>query len=121
MGVSGRIVFLGSLSEEKKFQYLSISDVYILSSIHEGFGIVLQEAMQVGLPVITTNNGGQVDFVEEGKNGFLLVFGDEDKMVDKIQQFYLDEELKIKFSNYNKKAVEKFEVKKICEEYTKVL
>lgn len=119
--VSNRIIFLGSTSEERKFQYLAISDVYILSSIHEGFGIVLQEAMQVGLPVIATNNGGQVDFVKDGESGFLIKFGNEDKMVDKIEQIYSDKELKIKFSDYNKKAVEKFEVKKICEEYVKVL
>ncbi|WP_269849835.1 glycosyltransferase [Methanosarcina horonobensis] len=65
-------MFLGFVSETKKFQYLQNSDVYVLSSLHEGFGIVLQEAMQVGLPIISTDSGGQVDFIKEGKNGILL-------------------------------------------------
>lgn len=70
--VPDRIHFLGYVAEEKKFQYLDNADIYVLSSAHEGFGIVLQEATQVGLPIVATNNGGQTDLVEDGKNGFIV-------------------------------------------------
>lgn len=121
LGVSDRIKFLGSIGEEQKFQYLAASDVFVLSSVHEGFGIVLQEAMQVGLPIIATDNGGQVDFVKEGDNGFLVKFGDENALVEKIEKIYSDNELKNKFSDYNKKAVEKFKTEIICKEYLNLL
>ncbi len=52
LNLHNRVKFLGDVSEELKFQYLANSDLYILSSLHEGFGIVLQEAMQVGLPIV---------------------------------------------------------------------
>ncbi|MES2668566.1 MAG: glycosyltransferase family 4 protein [Patescibacteria group bacterium] len=77
LGISSRVHMPGSVSHEKKFQYLSNADVYALSSLHEGFGIVIQEAMQVGLPVVATNEGGQVDLIKEGVNGYLVPVGDE--------------------------------------------
>ncbi|WP_436932559.1 glycosyltransferase family 4 protein [Halosimplex halobium] len=67
-GVADRIHFLGYVDEDRKFQYLECGDVYVLSSIHEGFGIVLQEAMQVGLPIVATDNGGQTDLLESVKS-----------------------------------------------------
>jgi len=64
LGVKDRLHLLGYVPEEKKFQYLDNSDIYVLSSIHEGFGIVLQEAMQVGLPIIATSRGGHTEYLE---------------------------------------------------------
>ena len=113
LNVSGRIHFLGFVSEIEKFQYLQNSDVYVLSSLHEGFGIVLQEAMQVGLPIISTDNGGQVDFIKEGKNGYLVHFGDVEALASVINKFEQDNQLKINFSEYNKEEAKKFENKKI--------
>src|SRR5665647_458806 len=117
LNVSGRIHFLGFVSEIEKFQYLQNSDVYVLSSLHEGFGIVLQEAMQVGLPIISTDNGGQVDFIKEGKNGYLVHFGDVEALASVINKFEQDNQLKINFSEYNKEEAKKFENKKICKKY----
>jgi len=121
LNISERIHFLGFVSEEKKFQYLSNADVYILSSVHEGFGIVLQEAMQVGLPIISTDNGGQVDFVNDGKNGYLIKFGDENNLVSKIDKLIRNKSLRIKFSMLNKKEINKFKDKNICREYLRKL
>ena len=117
-GVSDRVHLLGFVSEEKKFQYLDNSDVYVLSSVHEGFGIVLIEAMMVGLPIISTDNGGQVDFVTEGINGYLVTFGDVDKMVESINKVL---ENKKSFGKENIKKSKSYEIKKIAREYLKVM
>lgn len=121
LNVSDRIHFLGFVSETKKFQYLQNSDIYVLPSLHEGFGIVLQEAMQVGLPIVSTDNGGQVDFIKERKNGYLVHFGDVEALTGMIDKFRRDDQLKINFSEYNREEIKKFENKKICKEYLKIL
>lgn len=121
LNISDRIHFLGFVSEEKKFQYLSNADVYVLSSVHEGFGIVLQEAMQVGLPIISTDNGGQVDIIKEGKNGYLIKFGDVGGLAEKINKLAEDKKTINKFSRFNKKEIKKFKTEKICKEYLEVL
>ena len=71
-GLESRVIMPGTVSEKRKFQYLNCADIYVLSSVHEGFGIVLQEAMQAGLPIVSTNYGGQTDIIQENENGLLV-------------------------------------------------
>lgn len=113
LGVSDRVLFTGSVTEEQKFQYLANADIFLLSSVHEGFGIVVQEAMQVGLPIIATNHGGQIDLVAEGENGFLVDVGDSNAMVDKINIILSRE------GDY-KSDVSIFSIKSIAGEYIKL-
>ncbi|MCH7851064.1 MAG: glycosyltransferase family 4 protein [Nanoarchaeota archaeon] len=121
LGVRNKVHFLGFVSEEKKFQYLSNSDIFILSSVHEGFGIVVQEAMQVGLPIIATDNGGQVDFVKNNENGYLVKFGDEKAMKNAIEKLNKSEALRDKISKNNKKKIKEFSLGKIIKTYLEVL
>jgi len=114
LGVEEQIHFLGFVSEEKKFQYLNNSDIYFLSSVHEGFGIVLQEAMQVGLPIIATNNGGQIDLIEKGKNGYLIKYGNTKQVQEAIKKII---ENKSQISKNNKQKSKEFELKVIAEKY----
>jgi len=119
LGVLNRVHFLGVQSEEKKFQYLSVSDLFVLSSMHEGFGIVLQEAMQVGLPIISTDIGGQIDIIKDGENGLLVKFDDEDELVRDMEKMYTDVVLRNHCSEANKVGIKKFAAQRICEEYLK--
>lgn len=112
--ISSRVIFTGFVDQNKKFQYLQNSDIFFLSSIHEGFGIVLQEAMQVGLPIIATDNGGQVDLIKNNENGFLIKFGDVDEAVEKIK-LIIDENKfdRIKITKSN----ERFSLDEISKKY----
>lgn len=85
LDVTDRVHFLGYVAEERKFQYLDASDVYVLSSIHEGFGIVLQEAMQVDLPIIATDNGGQTDLVEQYERGIVVSVNDPTALATEVR------------------------------------
>ena len=87
-GIKDRVKFLGYVSDEEKYRYLKISDLFILTSIHEGFGIVFMEAMYCGLPIVCTNHGGQVDFLKDEENAILIDVGDVDACTDAINRFY---------------------------------
>ncbi len=117
LGVGGKVFIKSGLADEEKFQYLSKSDVYVLSSLHEGFGIVLQEAMQAGLPIVATNYGGQTDLIEDGKNGFLVSPKNSKELAAKIKEILDNKDLANSIGKRNEKEIEKYDYKKISKRY----
>jgi glycosyltransferase involved in cell wall biosynthesis len=77
LGVGSRVIFKGFVSDHDKFRLLRISDAFVYTSQHEGFGIVFLEALGAGLPVVCYNKGGQLDFMRDGENGRVVPLNDE--------------------------------------------
>ena len=112
-----RVILPGFVSEEKKFQYLNCADIYVLSSVHEGFGIVLQEAMQVGLPIVSTNYGGQTDVIKENENGILVDNCSVDALASGILKLVNDRALMDQMKQKNLQAVKKYSAECIADQY----
>ncbi|MDQ0160711.1 N-acetyl-alpha-D-glucosaminyl L-malate synthase BshA [Alkalibacillus salilacus] len=68
------VIFLGR--QDNIQDLIKVSDLKILLSEKESFGLVLLEAMSQGVPCIGTNVGGIPEVIEDGKNGFLCPLGD---------------------------------------------
>jgi glycosyltransferase involved in cell wall biosynthesis len=83
LGLQSCVRFTGFVEEQRKWQILAASDLYVSTSMHEGFGIVFLEAMQSGLPVICYDRGGQVDFVSDDV-GRLLPLGEAKRFRDEL-------------------------------------
>jgi len=66
-------------------QILKASDIFVLSSLREAFGLVILEAMASRVAVIATNNGGAVDIIEDGKTGYLVPPANADKLANAIR------------------------------------
>lgn len=120
-GLEKRVTLLGTRYGDEKFQYLFNSDLFVLSSVYEPFGIVLQEAMQVGLPIISTSDGGVGDLIENGHNGLLVNYGDEKGLAESIEYILSNADVKAQMSNYNKVKIKDYAVEKIAKEYLEVL
>ena len=115
--LGNRVLLPGFVTEDVKFQYLKCADLYVLSSVHEGFGIVLQEAMQVGLPILATNYGGQTDIIEDRINGLLVEGNSVDALVNGIKQMLENKELMARCSQENLKKVQEFHAENIAKRY----
>ncbi len=61
-------------------QILKASDIFVLPSLREAFGLVLLEAMASGVIVVATDNGGTTDIIDDGKSGYLVSPGNSDKL-----------------------------------------
>ncbi len=66
------VIFTGPVNKEKLIRMYLASDLYIMLSKFDTFGMVVLEAMAAGLPVIISSNVGAKDLVQEGKNGFII-------------------------------------------------
>lgn len=71
-GIKAHVVFAGRVSEEELPDYYRASDLFIMPSKGEGFGIVYLEAMACGLPVIAGSQDGSVDALRNGELGILI-------------------------------------------------
>lgn len=71
-GISDMIKYHGWLDADGKNRLLQKSDVFVHPSIFESFGISILEAMNYGLPIITTDVGGITDLVSDGENGITV-------------------------------------------------
>lgn len=77
LGLTENVTFLGKLSQEKLFEYIKASDVFVLNTSYEGFSHQLLEVMAIGTPVITTPAGGNVEILSDHTNGLLVPFNDQ--------------------------------------------
>ena len=66
----------------------SSCDVWLCSSVAEGFYLPLLEAMACRCPVISTPVGGPADIIREGENGYLTPIGDSFTMAERLRQFF---------------------------------
>lgn len=78
LGLAGQVVFAGQRTNLNRF--LACMDVFILCSVREGFSNALIEAMAIGLPVIATRVGGNIEAVVDGDSGFLFSAGDDEAL-----------------------------------------
>jgi len=79
-----RIEFLGHQGTAAVRRLMSESDVLVLPSVEDGFGMVLLQALACGCPIIASRHSGGPDLVESGKNGFLVEPGNSDDLKEKL-------------------------------------
>lgn len=118
-GVSENIRFLGW--REDVGDLYAMSDICVASSIREGFGLNLVEAMSCKIPVVATINRGHKTIINDTENGFLVPLNDEDFFASRIMQLIEDKGLTMSIVQKAFEDCEKYSSQKILLEIKKIL
>ena len=108
LGLMDKVHFLGNSNEIDRI--LCFSDLFLLPSKSESFGLAALEAMINRVPVISTNAGGIPEVNIDGITGFLSNVGDVDEMASNALKILKDDEILEKFKDNAAKVAEKFDI-----------
>lgn len=110
-------VFCHGTASDITEKYLD-SSIYVLSSRFEGFGLVLAEAMSVGVPCVSfACPCGPKDIITNGEDGFLCENGNIYQLSDKICQLIDDEKLRIEMGKKARQNIQRFTVEQIMQQW----
>lgn len=112
------IAFMGAVDNNRLPQIYQQHDVFILPSISEVWGLVVEEALNNGLPVLLSNRVGCVEeIVIDGENGLIFRYDDPDDLIQKIRQISnveLYNRMRLNISQMNFGQIEREQVKCYC-------
>jgi glycosyltransferase involved in cell wall biosynthesis len=92
---------------------LASTDIFVLPSSFEAFGLVLQEAAAFGAALIGSNVGGIPQMVREGENGFLIEPGSRPQLEERLRRLIEDDDLRLRFRRRSRQlALEEFDAEK---------
>lgn len=117
-GISDKVMFLGNSNEVDKI--LCFSDLFLLPSEKESFGLAALEAMSNSVPVISTNTGGLPEVNIQGVSGYLSDIGNIDEMARNAISILKDDETLATFKKQAKNAAQQFDTSNIVPLYEHV-
>lgn len=115
LGIEDKVIFFGNSDEVNKI--LCFTDLFLLPSEKESFGLAALEAMACGVPVISTNTGGLPEVNIHGVSGFLSDVGNIEEMTQNALQILKNTETLNAFKKGAKASALQFDIHKIVPIY----
>lgn len=115
LGIEDKVIFFGNSNEID--QILSFSDLFLLPSETESFGLAALEAMAWSVPVISSNSGGLPEVNFDGVSGYLSNVGDVDSMAENALKILANDETLNKFRANALNVAKQFDIKNILPLY----
>ena len=104
----GRIFFKGEMANDEVRALMRQATVFVLNSRYEGLSHTLIEACAEGMPIITTNIGGNPEVIEDGETGFLIEPGDTEALEERLTSVIGSAELRAAFSTRARERARRF-------------
>ena len=116
LNLKDAVIFTGFQTDTKK--YMSLIDVYVLSSFSEGTSMTLLEAMSFSTCCIVTAVGGNVEIIKDQQNGFVVESDNTQQLTDTMQSLTDDKNTRHKMGNEAKKTFDlKFDLNRMVQNY----
>lgn len=120
-GLDNDVTLAGYLEGEELMAAYHSADIFVLPSWSEGFPFVIVEAMNAGLPIVTTHIRGMADHLTSGVNALFVAPRDPTSLADRICELLSDGGLRSRMSEMNREKVKEFAPEKVGRQYLEVL
>lgn len=115
------IVLMDFVLPEKLSEYFCAADLFVHPSSTETWGLVINEAMAKGCPVIATDRCvAATELIKDGENGFLTKVGDSDQLRQKMREVLFDDQLKEKMVHNAVKTIGPFTYENLAETHRRI-
>ena len=116
-GLNSRVDFTGRIPTHELVRHYNEARLLVTSSVHEGFGLPLAEAMSCGCPTVATEIGAYREIVEHGVSGWLVPPADPRALADAIRMMWNDPALRERIGEGGRRRItEKFSWRRAAEE-----
>lgn len=119
--VEDKLILLGAKTSDDLIEYYANASIYLSTSRWEGFGLVLIEAMQFGLPIVSFKHLGSIDILDNGRYGMLANPGDVEQLATYLNQLILNRAMLQEMQKLSLERVKEYSPKKIQAEWEKMI
>jgi glycosyltransferase involved in cell wall biosynthesis len=121
LGLENKIDLIGQLPHRELLQCFAGAEIFVLNTAYEGLSHVILEAMACGIPVITTDIGGNPEVIKSGYNGILVEYNNKEQFKKTISELHNNLDLRKLFIENSYKELEKFSKEKMLKETINIL
>lgn len=116
------IHFIGFKSKEELFEYYAASDIFVMPTRYDIWGLVINEAMSFGLPIISTNKCvAALEFSQMGDIGYIVPVDDVREMHQRIIALYENKELAQQKGNDSYRIIKDYHLENMCDDYIQAI
>jgi len=119
--LENKVKLVGSVPHSQMPLYFKAADVFVLNSGYEGLSHVILEAMQHGVSVIASSEGGNPELIENDVNGLLVKYKDQEQLKSAILKLWQDKNLQEKFIQNSREKLKSFTWENLVGKTTEIL
>ena len=116
------IYFIGFKEKEELAKYYMAADVFVFPTREDIWGLVINEAMSYGLPVIVSKQCvAGAELIESGRCGYQITLENQRLLLEKTKELLLDNRLRRKMAEESLKKIKNYSIENMAEDYIKIL
>ncbi|MFT7507239.1 MAG: glycosyltransferase involved in cell wall biosynthesis [Acidimicrobiales bacterium] len=119
--ITDSVQFTGRLPKEELGKRLKASDLFVLNTAYEGLSHQLLEAMHLGVPIVTTNVGGNPELVQDGISGLTVPYDDAQALKVAIQRVIQGDELRTRLIAQARVRTKDFNQDNVVEQFVSMM
>jgi len=121
LGLHDSVRLVGRMGKDALGAAIKASDVFVLNTAYEGLSHQLLEVMDLGVPIVTTHVGGNIELIKDGVTGFMVAPNDVTALGEAVARLLQSEELRTRMVQHAKVRAKDFSREKVVAEFVSLL